>query len=59
MRTAQFPIEDYDDLSVDEASGHLGDLSAEELRVVHDYEERNKNRDTILQQLDHRIRSGS
>ena len=44
---------------MEEVSGRLGDLSAEELRVVRDYEERNKNRDTILEQLDRRIRSGS
>jgi hypothetical protein len=37
----------------------LDALSAEELREVRDYEERNKNRDTILEQLDRRIRSGS
>ena len=59
LRSARFPIADYDELTVEEASGHLGDLSAEDLRVVRDYEERNKNRDTILEQLDRRIRSGS
>jgi hypothetical protein len=59
LRSAQFPIADYDELTVDEVSGHLGELSAEELRVVRDYEERNKNRDTILEQLDPRIRTGS
>jgi oligoendopeptidase F len=59
LRSAQFPIADYDELTVDEVSGRLSDLSAEELRVVRDYEERTKNRDTILEQLDRRIRSGS
>jgi gas vesicle protein len=59
LRSAQFPIEGYDELTVEEVSGRLGDLSAEELRVVRDYEERNKNRDTILEQLDRRIRGGS
>jgi signal transduction histidine kinase len=59
LRSAQLPIEGYDELTVEEVSGRLGDLSAEELRVVRDYEERNKNRDTILEQLDRRIRSGS
>ena len=59
LQSSQFPIEGYDELSVDEVSGRLGDLSAEELRVVRDYEERNKNRDTILEQLDRRIRAGS
>jgi oligoendopeptidase F len=59
LRSAQFPIEGYDELTVEEVSGRLGDLSGEELRVVRDYEERTKNRDTILEQLDRRIRSGS
>src|SRR5918999_742739 len=58
LRSAQFPIEGYDELNVEEVSGRLGGLSAEELRVVRDYEERNKNRDTILEQLDRRIRAG-
>src|SRR5215212_6623137 len=59
LKDAQFPIEGYDDLSVEEVSGRLGALSTEELREVRDYEERNKNRDTILEQLDRRIRGGS
>ncbi len=59
LRSAQFPIEGYDELTVEEVTGRLGDLSTEELRVVRDYEERNKNRDTILEQLDRRIRSSS
>jgi ATP-dependent Clp protease ATP-binding subunit ClpA len=59
LRSAQFPIESYDELTVEEISGRLGDLSGEDLRVVRDYEERNKNRDTILEQLDRKIRSDS
>ena len=59
IRDAQFPIEGYDELTVEEVSGRLGSLSGEDLREVRDYEERTKNRDTILEQLDRRIRSGS
>ena len=59
LRSAQFPIEGYDELTVEDFSGRLGGLSIEELRVVRDYEERNKNRDTILEQLDRKIRAGS
>jgi hypothetical protein len=59
LRAAQFPIEGYDELSVEEALGRLGGLSAEELRVVSDYEERNKKRDTLLEQLDRKIRGDS
>jgi hypothetical protein len=59
LRSAQFPIQGYDELRVEEISGRLGGLSVEELRVVRDHEERNKNRDTILEQLDRKIRGGS
>jgi gas vesicle protein len=59
LRESGFPIDNYDDLNVDEISRRVAGLSAEELRVVRDYEERNKNRDTVLEQLDRRIRSGS
>src|SRR5215218_1183443 len=59
LRDAQFPIEGYDDLTVEDISGRLGALSAEELREVRDYEERNKVRETILEELDRKIRSGS
>jgi hypothetical protein len=59
LKDAQFPIEGYDDLTVEEVSARLGALSAEDLREVRDYEERNKVRETILEQLDRRIRGGS
>jgi hypothetical protein len=59
LRDAQFPIEGYDELNVEEVSARLDVLSTEELREVRDYEERNKNRDTILEQLDRKIRGGS
>jgi hypothetical protein len=58
LRTARFPIEGYDGLTVEEVTGRLGSLSTEELRVVRDYEERNKKRETILEQLDRKIRGG-
>jgi hypothetical protein len=48
IRDARFPIEDYDELTVEEVSARLGALSAEVLREVRDYEKRNKNRETIL-----------
>jgi hypothetical protein len=59
LRDAQFPIEGYDELTVEEVSARLGALTTEELREVRDYEERNKNRETLLEQLDRRIRAGS
>src|SRR5215203_2890300 len=59
LKEARFPIESYDELTVEEVSGRLSSLSAEDLREVRDYEERTKNRETILEQLDRRIRGGS
>jgi hypothetical protein len=59
LRDAQFPIEGYDELTVEEVSARLDALSTEELRKVRDYEEHTKKRETILEQLDRRIRSGS
>jgi hypothetical protein len=59
LRDAQFPIEGYDELTVEEVTARLDALSAEDLREVRDYEERTKNRETILEQLDRRIRGGS
>jgi hypothetical protein len=59
LRSAQFPIEGYDELTVEEVSSRLDALSTEELREVRDCEERTKNRETLLEQLDRRIRGGS
>ena len=54
---AVFPIEGYDDMNVDEISKRLDGLSVEELQLVRDYEERNKRRETLLEQMDRKIRS--
>ena len=59
LRDARFPIEGYDELTVEEVSARLDTLSTADLREVRDYEERNKSRETILEQLDRRIRSGA
>jgi hypothetical protein len=54
---ATFPIEGYDEMNVEEASKRLDDLSVEELQLVRDYEERNKKRETLLEQMDRKIRA--
>ena len=59
LQSSQFPIEGYDGLTVDDVSKRISGLSNEQLRTVRDYEERTKNRDTILEQLDRKIRGGS
>ena len=55
--TAAFPIAGYDEMNVEEVSERLGDLSVEELQLVRDYEERNKRRETLLEQMDRKIRA--
>ena len=52
-----FPIEGYDEMNVDEISQRLDGLSVEELQLVRDYEELNKKRETLLEQLDRKIRA--
>jgi hypothetical protein len=57
--TAVFPIENYDELNVEEIYKRLDDLSVEELQLVRDYEERNEKRKTLLERMDAKIRSAS
>ena len=54
---ATVPIEGYDEMNVEEISKRLNDLSVEELQLVRDYEELNKKRETLLEQLDRKIRT--
>jgi uncharacterized protein (DUF433 family) len=47
----------YDELSVAEISRRLDDLSTEQLRKVREYEKRNKNRETLIEQIDRKIKA--
>src|SRR5215210_5127377 len=49
----------YDELSVAEISKRLDDLSTEELEKVREYEKQNKNRETLIEQIDRKIRANS
>jgi len=49
----------YDELTVAEISERLDGLSAEELRKVRKYEKRIKNRETLIEQIDRKIRANS
>ena len=62
LRTAVFgalQTTDYDELSVAEISKRLEGLSAEQLRKVREYEKNNKNRETMIEQIDRKIRANS
>src|SRR5215210_5953561 len=57
--TAEVPVEGYDEMNVGEVAEQLDNLSADELERVRDYERRNKNRETLLGQIDHKINAAS
>jgi hypothetical protein len=47
----------YDELSVAEVSRRIEGLSTEQLKKVRQYEKRNKNRETLIEQIDRKIRA--
>lgn len=49
------PLEGYDELSVSQVSGSLEGLSEHEVRVIRAYEQRHKNRETLLRRLDREL----
>ena len=50
-----FPIVGYDEKNVREITKRLDTLTDEQLRRVKDYEQRHKNRETVLQEIDRKI----
>lgn len=52
-----FPIAGYDDMNVAEISNKLDGLSEEQLKRVREYEKRNKNRETLIEQIDRKIKA--
>jgi hypothetical protein len=54
-----FPIPNYDELNVEEVKGMLEGLTAAQLREVRDYEKRNKNRETLIEQFDRQLKAAS
>ncbi len=53
------PIANYDELNVAEISERLEDLTAAQIREVREYEKRNKDRDTLIEQLDRKLTAAS
>ncbi len=50
---------DYDALNVEEVSKRIEGLPAEQLRQVREFEKKNKNRETLIGQIDRKIRANS
>ena len=54
-----FPISNYDELNVEEVKGMLDGLTAAQIREVREYEKRNKNRETLIVELDRKLKAAS
>ena len=57
LATATFPIAGYDEKNVDEISAQLDGLSAEQIRHLRAYEKANKNRQSLIDRFDSKIRA--
>ena len=58
-KVAAVPIAGYDELTIEEVKGELEGLSKDELKKVRSYEKKHKNRKTLLEQLDRKIKDAS
>ena len=56
LATATFPIAGYDEKNVDEISARLDSLSAEQIRHLRAYEKANKNRQSLIERFDSKLR---
>jgi hypothetical protein len=54
-----FPIAGYDDMNVAEISSKLDGLSEDQLKRVREHERRHKNRETLIDQIDRRIKTAT
>jgi hypothetical protein len=62
LRTAVYSAlgtTDYDALTVEEVARRIDGLPAEQLRKVREFEKNNKNRETLVAQIDRKIRANS
>ena len=53
------PIAGYDELNVKEIGDRLDGMTAAEIRTVREYEKRNKNRATLIEQFDRKLKVAS
>lgn len=55
----QLPIERYDELNVSQISARLEGLTDAELKRIREYEKQNKNRETVIAQIDRKTKAAS
>jgi hypothetical protein len=51
--------EDYEGLNVDEVAKRIDGLSADQLKQVREFEKKNKSRETLIEQIDRKIKAAS
>jgi hypothetical protein len=62
LRTAVFSslgTTDYEGLTVEEVSKRIDGLSNDQLKKVREFEKNHKNRETLIEQIDRKIRANS
>ena len=59
MTGGGFPIAGYDEMNVAEIGDRLDGLTAAQIRELREYEKRNKNRETLIEQFDRKLRAAS
>ncbi|MBA2343898.1 MAG: hypothetical protein H0V83_02275 [Rubrobacter sp.] len=53
------PLANYDEMNMDEISKETNDLSAAEIRELRAYEKQSKNRETLIEQFDRKLKAAS
>jgi len=57
VATVTFPIAGYDEKNVDEISARLDGLSDEQIQHLRDYEKAHKNRQSLIERFDSKLRA--
>jgi len=57
IETAAFPIANYDEKNVDEISARLDGLSNEQIRHLRSYEKAHKNRQSLIDRFESKLRA--
>jgi hypothetical protein len=57
VATVTFPISGYDEKNVDEISARLDGLSDEQIQHLRDYEKAHKNRQSLIERFDSKLRA--
>ena len=59
VNSSVFPIPNFDELNVKEIADRLDSPAGTEIRTIREYEKRNKNRETLIEQFDRKLKAAS